>query len=51
MNDLKPQEWKGLLGKSCFEAMAIALNELEVLGVKLQVNEVEKLNFQVHFMK
>ena len=31
--------------------MAIALTELEVLGAKLQVNEVEKLNFQVHFKK
>ena len=35
MNNLKPQEWKGLLVKSCFEAMAIALTKLEVLGIKL----------------
>ena len=29
--------------------MAIALTKLDVLGVKLQVNEVEKLNFDIHF--
>ena len=32
---------------SCLEAVAIALTKLDVLGVKLQVIEVEKLEFYI----
>ena len=37
----------GLVVNSDLEAMAIALTKLDVLDVKLQVNEVEEVNFQV----
>ena len=35
----------GLVVNSDLEAMAIALTKLDVLGVKLQVNEVKEVNF------
>ena len=35
----------GLVVNSNLEAVAIALTKLDVLGVKLQVNEVEEVNF------
>ena len=35
----------------CLEAMATESTKLDVLGVKLQVNEVEKLDFDIHFKK
>ena len=41
----------GLVVNSDLEAVAIALTKLDVLGVKLQVNEVKKVNFHVYFKK
>ena len=47
----RPQMWSGLIVNSCLEAMAIALTKLKVLGVKLYVNGVEKVNFKVNIKK
>ena len=35
----------------CLEAMATTLTELDVLGIKLYVIEVKKLEFHIHFKK
>ena len=43
--DLKHES--GLLANS--EAVAIALTKLDVVGVKIQVIEVKKLEFQLYF--
>ena len=51
MNNLEPQTWSDLIVNSCLEVIAVALTKLEVLGVKVQVNEVEKLDFHVHVKK
>ena len=37
------------MGNSSLEAMATTLIKLKVLGVKLQVNEVEEAIFHVNF--
>ena len=47
----RPRTWNSLIVYSSLEAVATALTKLNVLGVKLQVIEVKKLEFDIHFTK
>ena len=49
MNDLK-SEIEAIVNR-CLEAMATILTKWDVLGVKLQVIEVKKLEFYIYFKK
>ena len=40
-----------LQGNNIMKHLTSTSTKLNVLGVKLQVNEVKKLDFQVHFKK
>ena len=47
----RPRKWSDLVVNSCLEVMDIASTKLNILGVKLQVNEVKKLDFHVNLKK
>ena len=50
-NILYPRNQLGLYVIMCLSEKSSILIKLDVLGVKLQVNEVKKLEFDIHFLK
>ena len=47
----RPQKYIGLIVNSCLEVVDIATTKLNMLDVKLQVKNAEKLEFHVNIKK